>query len=276
MPRDCDPRAVRMAQKRARRAQLEAELGARQRALPEKRYGVIYADPPWRFEPYSRITGMNRAAENHYPTSPTAEIKALDVRSIAATDCVLFVWVTVPLLEQAFAVMRAWGFEPKSSFVWGKNRMGTGYWNRNQHELLLIGTCGHIPAPAMGTQWPSLILAPVGRHSEKPEVFRRMIESYFPTLPKIELHARGPIARPGWDVWGLEAPGLDALFDVEGARGRQEALKQSTGDLFEGLPSTFAGRRMQPATRGPRRIGPSSVADFDDAPGLFPERSSSR
>jgi hypothetical protein len=103
-----------------------------------------------------------------------------------------------------------------------------------------------------------------------------MIEGYFPTLPKIELHARGPIARPGWDVWGLEAPGLDALLDVEGAGGRQEALKQSTGDLFEGLPSTFAGRRMQPATRGPRRIGPSSVGDFDDEPELFLEGSASR
>ena len=58
----------------------------------------------------------------------------------------------------------------------------------------------------MGTQWSSLILAPVGRHSEKPEAFCEMIESYFPTLPKIELHARGVVSRPGWDVWGLEAP----------------------------------------------------------------------
>ncbi len=276
MSDDRDRRALRMAEKRARRAQLEAELGARQRALPDKRYGVIYADPPWRFEPYSRITGMDRAAENHYPTSPTAEIKALDVRSIAAADCVLFLWATVPMLEQAFGVMRAWGFEPKSSFAWGKNRVGTGYWNRNQHELLLIGTCGHIPAPAMGTQWPSLILAPVGRHSEKPEVFRRMIESYFPTLPKIELHARGPIARPGWDVWGLEAPGSDAFADVEGVGGRQKALKRSTGDLFEGLQSTFAVTSHAAGDPSPSKNRTASVADFDDEPGLFPERSSSR
>ena len=115
---------------------------------------MIYADPPWRFQPYSRITGMDRAAEYHYPTSPISEIKTLNVRSIAAADCVLFLWATVPMLEQAFGVMRAWGFEPKSSFARGKNRVGTGNWNRNQHELLLIGTCGHIPAPAMGTQRP--------------------------------------------------------------------------------------------------------------------------
>jgi N6-adenosine-specific RNA methylase IME4 len=276
MSDDRDRRALRMAEKRARRAQLEAELGARQRALPDKRYGVIYADPPWRFEPYSRITGMDRAAENHYPTSPTAEIKALDVRSIAAADCVLFLWATVPMLEQAFDVMRAWGFEPKSSFVWGKNRMGTGYWNRNQHELLLIGACGHIPAPALGTQWPSLILAPVRRHSEKPEVFRRMIESYFPTLPKIELHARGPIARPGWDVWGLEAPGSDAFANVEGVGGRQKALRQSTGDVFEGLQSTFAVTSHVAGDPSPSKNRTASVADFDDEPGLFPEMSSSR
>ena len=121
MNNDRDRRMLRLAEKKARRAQLEAELGARQRALPDKRYGVIYADPPWRFEPYSRVTGMDRAAENHYPTSPIAEIKTLNVRSIAAADCVLFLWATVPMLEQAFGVMRAWGFEPKSSVAWGKD-----------------------------------------------------------------------------------------------------------------------------------------------------------
>jgi N6-adenosine-specific RNA methylase IME4 len=195
-----------MAGKRARRARLEAELGARQRALPDKHYGVIYADPPWRFEPYSRVTGMDRAAENHYPTSPLTEIKALDVKAIAAADSVLFLWATVPMLPQALEVMKTWGFEYKSHAIWAKDRVGTGYWFRNQHELLLIGTRGHVPAPAMGTQWSSLVEASVGRHSEKPAAFCEMIEAYFPTLPKIELHARGVVARAGWEVWGLEAP----------------------------------------------------------------------
>jgi N6-adenosine-specific RNA methylase IME4 len=157
---------------------------------------------------------MDRAAENHYPTSPLAEIKALDVKSIAAPDCVLFLWATVPMLEQGLKVMKHWGFEYKSHAIWAKDRVGTGYWFRNQHEILLVGTRGHVPAPAMGTQWSSLIQALVRRHSEKPEVFCEMIEGYFPTLPKIELHARGPIARPGWDVWGLEAPGLELAGDL--------------------------------------------------------------
>ena len=196
----------RTIEKQERRARREAELGRRQRALPDKRYGVILADPPWRFEPYSRVTGMDRAADNHYPTSPLDEIKALSVKGIAATDSVLFLWATVPMLPQALDVMAAWGFAYKSSLAWAKDHVGTGYWVRNKHELLLIGTRGSVPAPAPGTQWPSLIEAPAGRHSEKPAVFYEIIEGYFPTLPKIELHARGAAARKGWDVSGLEAP----------------------------------------------------------------------
>jgi N6-adenosine-specific RNA methylase IME4 len=110
------------------------------------------------------------------------------------------------MLPQALEVMKTWGFEYKSHGIWAKDRVGTGYWFRNQHELLFVGTRGHVPAPAMGTQWPSLIEASVRRHSEKPTAFREMIEAYFPTLPKIELHARGIAPRTGWDVWGLEAP----------------------------------------------------------------------
>ncbi len=121
--------AAAIAAKQARRASLEAGLGAKQRALPDKRYGVIYADPPWRFEPYSRITGMDRAAENHYPTQTLDRIKALDVPSIAARDSVLFLWATSPMLPQALEVMAAWSFAYKSSLAWVKDRVGTGYWS---------------------------------------------------------------------------------------------------------------------------------------------------
>jgi N6-adenosine-specific RNA methylase IME4 len=193
------------ARKKALRQEKEARLGARQRALPDRRYGVIYADPEWRFEPYSRESGMDRAPENHYPTSELEAICARDVASIAADDCVLFLWVTVPMLREGLAVLDAWGFTYKTHFAWGKDRAGTGYWNRNRHELLFVGTRGSPPAPAPGTQWDSLVSAPLGRHSEKPEDFARLIESYFPNLPKIELNARR--ARPGWDAWGNEAEG---------------------------------------------------------------------
>ncbi|MGX1418328.1 MT-A70 family methyltransferase [Bradyrhizobium elkanii] len=190
--------------KKERRAERERDLAAKQAALPDKRYGVIYADPEWQFEVYSRDTGMDRAADNHYPTSTTEDICNRPVSDIAADDCVLFLWATVPMLPDALRVMDAWDFQYKSHCVWAKDRIGTGYWFRNQHEILLVGTRGNVPAPAMGTQVESLIDAPVGRHSEKPAKFYELIERYFPNLPKIELNARA--ARPGWDAWGYEAP----------------------------------------------------------------------
>jgi len=191
-------------EKAERRAAREQSLGAKQTALPNKKYGVILADPEWRFEPWSRETGMARAADNHYPTSGTEIIAARNVPSIAADDCVLFLWATAPMLPQALYVMAAWGFDYKTHCIWDKLIAGTGYWFRSRHELLLIGTKGKIPAPAMGEQGHSIISAQKGGHSAKPEVFWRLIEIYFPTLPKIELNRRGP-PRNGWDAWGLEA-----------------------------------------------------------------------
>ena len=190
--------------KKERRAERERDLATKQAALPEKRYGVIYADPEWRFEVYSRETGMDRAADNHYPTSSVEDICNRPVADIAADDCVLFLWATVPMLPDALRGMDAWDFQYKSHCIWAKDRVGTGYWFRNQHELLLVGTRGNVPAPAMGTQIESLVDAAVGRHSEKPVEFYELIERYFPNLPKIELNARAE--RPGWDAWGYEAP----------------------------------------------------------------------
>jgi N6-adenosine-specific RNA methylase IME4 len=164
---------------------------------------VIVADPEWRWEPWSRETGMDRSADNHYPTSCLEVIKARDVPSISADDCVRFLWATGPMNPHALVVMGAWGFDYKSQYVWGKDKFGAGYWNREKHELLLIGTRGDIPCPAQGLQWESLVMAPRGEHSVKPECFLEMIEEYFPTLPKIELNRRGP-PRPNWASWGFE------------------------------------------------------------------------
>ena len=200
---------VRTTIKKARREKKEKDLAAKQRALPAKKYGVIYADPEWRFEPYSRESGMDRAPDNHYPTSATAEIILRPVQKIADKDCALFLWATAPMLPQALRVMREWGFEYKTHAIWQKDRIGTGYWFRSRHELLLVGTKGkEIMAPAMGTQFESVFGAAVAEHSAKPECVYTMIESYFPNLPKIELNARR--ARPGWDAWGNEAPPAEA------------------------------------------------------------------
>lgn len=199
-----EARKEQQEKKRDRRTEREQELGTRITALPDKRYGVVVADPEWKDEVWSEETGMDRHASNHYPTNAADVIAARDVGSIVAKDCILFLWTTNQHLRIAIAVMEAWGFDYKSNYCWGKDKIGTGRWNRSKHELLLIGTHGHVPCPAPGTQWESLIIAPKGRHSEKPECFLEMIESYFPNLPKIELNRRGP-ARPGWDAWGNEA-----------------------------------------------------------------------
>lgn len=203
-------RELTQGDKKARRAERERELGAKLSALPNKKYGVIVEDFESDFQTFSRQTGMDRHAANHYPVAEHAhtaeEIVALtkDRFQCAADNCVLFKWSTVPLLDVDIDVLRLRGFKYVSNYIWGKDRAGTGFWNRNKHEHFLIGVKGKIPCPAPGTQWESLIMAPVGEHSAKPECFLEMIEQYFPNLPKIELNRRGS-ARPGWDAWGNEA-----------------------------------------------------------------------
>jgi N6-adenosine-specific RNA methylase IME4 len=202
---------LRSLVKQARRAAREVDLAETIRlssaALGSKLYGVIYADPPWRFEPYSRTSGMDRAADNHYPTLTYEEILALTIEGrkvseIAADDAVLFLWATAPMLLEALDTMEAWGFEYRTHLVWIKDKAGTGYWARNQHELLLIGARGAVPAPAPGEQYASVIEAEVQQHSKKPAHFAELIESMFPSAALLEVFAREP--RAGWDVWGNE------------------------------------------------------------------------
>lgn len=164
------PDALKNVAKRFDRERRAAELAQRQADLPIEKYGVIYADPEWDFVTRS-VNGMDRSAANHYPVSPLEEIMARRVGDIAADDCVLFMWATVPMLIEAFMVAEAWGFmllgrdpvtghlsidKRKSRYVsnweWVKTTIGNGYWGRNNHETLLIFTKGNPVAPAPGTQ----------------------------------------------------------------------------------------------------------------------------
>ena len=115
--------------KKVRREAREQELAGKILALPDKKYGVILADPEWEFEPWSRETGLDRAAANHYPTSCTKVIAARDVPSIAAKDCALFLCATAPMLLHAAVVMAAWGFDYVTNWELHKDRFITGYWN---------------------------------------------------------------------------------------------------------------------------------------------------
>lgn len=278
-------RAQANTEKKERRTAKEIALAGKIRALPNKRYGVIYADPEWRFEPYSRESGMDRAPDNHYPTSATADIAARDVASIAADDCVLFLWATAPMLLDAADVMKAWGFTYKSHAIWHKERTGdgrgTGYWFLGDHEVLMVGTKGNIPAPAMGTQARSVFGAPVGEHSAKPETALEIIEAYFPNLPKIELNRRGP-PRPGWDGWGLEAedevaPAPTAIDDPDllaRARAVVCAMPDEFGRMLRATKiAESLGQSWETAVELADRIeaeGPFSLADKLMATGFVP------
>jgi N6-adenosine-specific RNA methylase IME4/ParB-like chromosome segregation protein Spo0J len=172
-------------------------------ALPaDHRYPVIYADPPWRRP--AGTSSPNREIENQYPTLTTEAICALPVGTVATEAAVLFLWCVAPNLPEALQVMRAWGFEYETSVVWVKHAIGTGYWVRNRHELLLIGSRGNMPHPAPSARPDSVIEAPRREHSRKPDEAYEMIERMYPELLRIELFARH--ARPGWDCWGNEAP----------------------------------------------------------------------
>jgi N6-adenosine-specific RNA methylase IME4 len=197
------PSATTLA-KHQRRAEREAALAAATlraaQALGAALYGVLYIDPPWDFLVYSRATGMDRHAANHYPVMSLAELFALKLP--AAKDCVLYLWVPFNQLGNAVDLIRHWGFTLKTGHGWGKPDLGTGLIVRENLELLLIASRGKPAWPAMGEQFPSLIIAERGEPSEKPEIFAEIIGKLWPATPKLEMFARH--ARPGWDVWGNE------------------------------------------------------------------------
>lgn len=173
----------------------------------QKLFPVIYADPPWRFGAWSEVTGHNKSAENHYPTMETDAICDLfaDIGSPCTDDAVLFLWATNPMLLDGLRVLEAWGFNYVHHWIWDKEEIGTGYWGRDRHELLLIGKRGNFPAPLMGTQPDTVYRERKSDHSVKPVYFAEQLERLFPDLQKLEMFCRDP--RPGWDAWGYEAAG---------------------------------------------------------------------
>jgi N6-adenosine-specific RNA methylase IME4 len=186
---------VHVAARRVRRARRDLVLTAP--PLPNGPFELIYADPPWQLgNPASAF-----APENHYPTMPLEEIKALEVPS--AEDAVLFLWAVSSKLREALEVMDAWGFEYKSFLVWVKDWIGPGTWVRHRHEPLLIGRRGNYPPPEPEDRPNSVFEAARGRHSEKPVCAYELIERAYPLASKLELFGRG-VPRAGWSAWGNE------------------------------------------------------------------------
>jgi N6-adenosine-specific RNA methylase IME4 len=131
-----------------------------------------------------------------------SELSALDIKSLAADDCVLFLWATSPLLPEALELAKAWGFKYKASFVWDKVKHNMGHYNSVRHEFLLICTKGS-GTPQVAKLYDSVqSIERTDKHSEKPEEFRQIIESLYPNGRKVELFARSP--HDGWTCWGNE------------------------------------------------------------------------
>jgi N6-adenosine-specific RNA methylase IME4 len=172
--------------------------------LPSGIFRVIYADPPWKYNDVRNLPGYaDTAAEDDYPTQSIEDLCAFPVREIVAENAVLFLWATSPLLECSFRVINAWGFTYKASFVWDKIRHNVGHYNSVRHEFLLIGTRGQC-TPDVPRLFDSVqSIERIGRHSEKPEEFRQIIDTLYPDGNRLELFRRGGIPK-GWQAWGNE------------------------------------------------------------------------
>jgi N6-adenosine-specific RNA methylase IME4 len=149
--------------------------------------------------------GSNRSIERHYPTMTIEEICALPVNEIAHENAVLFLWATSPKLVECMQVIDAWGFQYRTAMVWVKDRIGMGYHCREQHELILIAKRGELPPPPVEARPPSVLVAPRGEHSAKPQQYYDLIDTMYPGVRKIELFGRAPDERPLWSAWGNQA-----------------------------------------------------------------------
>lgn len=162
------------------------------------KYRVVYADPPWSYG--NRLVEGYGAAENHYPVMSIEELCDLPVDDMTEDNAVLFLWTTSPLLKESFEVIEAWGFEYKTSFVWDKVRHNMGHYNSVRHEFLLVCTKGEC-MPDVQKLFDSVVVQERSKtHSEKPEIFREMIDTLYTRGKKIELFARKTV--DGWETWG--------------------------------------------------------------------------
>lgn len=168
--------------------------------LPIGKFRIIYADPPWKYS--NSMPEYFSEQANHYQLMSIDEIAAMDIKSLAEDNAVLFLWVTSPILRESFKVIDAWGFEYKSSFVWDKIKHNMGHYNSVRHEFLLICTRGSC-TPDNIKLFDSVQSIERTEHSEKPEFFREIIDTLYTHGRKIELFARKKVE--GWEVFGNES-----------------------------------------------------------------------
>lgn len=180
--------------------------------FPNKKYQVIYADPPWEYRQSGSKTNSRGMAKQHYPTMSTQEICNMPIHRIKTDKSILFMWATFPNIGEALKVIDAWGFEYKTAaFVWVKknkqsdtNFWGMGAYTRANAEICLIAISKNTKAKDMVLRHDihQIIEMPIEKHSKKPDVVRQKIVDLVGDLPRIELFARQEVE--GWDCWGNE------------------------------------------------------------------------
>jgi len=178
-------------------------------------YACVTADPPWSFG--DALPGESRGAVKNYACLSVEELIRFPFRGaeefpIIADNAWLFMWRVSAMVEEAYRVVRAWGFTPKSEIVWrkmtatGKEHFGMGRYVRAAHETCIVATRGKVDVLSHSVR--SIFEAPVGKHSEKPAEFYKIVESLAPG-PYCEMFARS--RRPGWHALGDQAPEQEAV-----------------------------------------------------------------
>jgi N6-adenosine-specific RNA methylase IME4 len=186
-----------------------------------KKYNIIYADPPWTFKTYSEKGKEKKSPELHYNCMTLKNIYSLPVQVIAEDNSVLFLWVTNPLLQEGLECIKKWGFIYKTvGFTWYKKNkvansmfFGLGYWTRANTELCLLATKGNPKRVDKGVSQVvenfdldfeychnDQVYTAIREHSRKPDEIREKIVKLCGDLPRVELFARHEIE--GWDAWG--------------------------------------------------------------------------
>lgn len=167
-------------------------------ALPSGKFRIFYADPPWSYG--NVMPAYFTEQQDHYSLMSLEDICALPVKDLAQADAVLFLWATSPILKEAFAVIEAWGFEYKTSFVWDKVKHNMGHYNSVRHEFLLVCTRGAC-VPDVPKLFDSVITEERTEHSRKPAKFYDIIDTLYTHGERLELFLRGT-PRKGWKGFG--------------------------------------------------------------------------
>jgi N6-adenosine-specific RNA methylase IME4 len=185
-------------------------------ALPDNKYSIIYADPPYH---YYGDPNKNAAAGKHYSLMTTDDICKMLVPK--AKKAVLFLWATGPKMPEAIRVMKEWGFHYKGvAWVWvktnkaGKIIQGQGVrptFVKPTTEFVLVGGTNKRGRtfPILDEGMGQVVLAPREEHSKKPDIIRDRIVELLGDLPRIELFARQQT--PGWTSWGNEVPNVNDI-----------------------------------------------------------------